>query len=113
MRRHARRTSSGHTSFFRTELVAFAPDEVEYAIHGSIIGGSRGSWEAPPAPGELEIDEVRRVDPITGKDAPVDLKDWPFDKEEMKEIEERLCENMDSYDYADDDDYDYDDSHGH
>ena len=98
----------------RVELVGFAPLEVEYEIHGYITSGFAGSWEDPPEPGELEITEVRRTDPITGKDSRVDDKEWPFDTSEMKDIEEQLGEAASNYGDDDyDDSYDYDDSHGH
>jgi len=103
-----------HINIWRTELVGFAPVEVEYEVHGYVTSGSPGTWEDPPDPGELEITEVRRFDPLTGKDSKVDDKEWPFDNLEMREIEAQLCDAMPTDSYDDyDDAYDYDDSHGH
>lgn len=107
-------TSSGFINYWRTEIVCFMPLEIEYEIHGHAWGGSQGSYEEPPDPGELEITQVRRLDPITNKEATLEEADWPFDGSETQDILDQLNEVVtpDEQDYDDSRD-DYDDSHGH
>jgi len=87
--------------------MGFAPVYVEYEIHGEIVGGSPGSYNEPPDPGELEITEVRFIDPVSGEDSLLPENHWPFDDAETRGIFDRLGDVAVCDDYYDYDYYDY------
>ena len=95
MRRYARRYDQCNcsTGFTREEVVGFCWVEVDYQISGTLSAGSPGSYDEPPDPGEIEVIDVYRVDPLTKKEKRLESKDWPFTDREYDQINQALSDN--------------------
>ena len=92
------------TLWRRVELVGFAPTEVTYYLTGTVSPYIPGNYDSPPEGGEVELEIVERVDPITGETALVPDAEWDFTAEDMDGIGRQLADAVPTYeDFRDED----------
>ena len=96
------------TTFEREEPLGFVSCFVEYEIDGTVSPYVPANHDNPPEGGEVEIDEVTRIHPITGKPQRLRSNEWPFTDEETEDIGQVLAEIP-----LQDSDDDYDDYKGY
>ena len=102
-RRRLGRGSSASVSIEREEPLGFVSCFVEYEIDGTVSPYIPATFDDPPEGGEVEIERVTRLHPITGERQVLSDKAWPFSDEELHKLEETLAETQ----LEDSDDYDY------
>lgn len=103
------------TTFEREEPLGFVSCFIAYEIDGTVSPYAPSTLDSPAEGGDVEIEEVARLHPITGVSQALKEVEWPFTNDEMAEIEQDLAEIsiQDSYDASDydncyDDFIDYD-----
>ena len=89
------------TTLEREEPLGFVSCFVEYEIDGTVSPFVPATHEDPPEGGEVEIEDVTRIHPITGEHKLLSSNEWPFSDEEITAIEEALAETP-LQDYDDD-----------
>jgi len=93
----------------REEPLGFVSCFVEYEIDGTVSPHIPATFDDPAEGGEVEIEQVTRLHPITGERKVLSSSEWPFSDEEIGALETTFAETQlqDSYgDYQDYDDYD-------
>jgi hypothetical protein len=88
----------------REEPLGFVSCFVEYEIDGTVSPYIPATFDDPAEGGEVEIERVTRLHPITGERKVLSSSEWPFSDEEIGALEITFAETQlqdsgDEYDY--------------
>jgi hypothetical protein len=100
-------TGGGHhvtIEIEREEPLGFVSCFVTYEIDGTVSPYIPATYDDPAEGGEVEIQQVTRLHPITGEPKVLSDSEWPFSDEEIDRFDLTLSETQlqDSDDYYDD-----------
>lgn len=102
-RRRLSHSNNASVLIERVEPLGFVSTIVEYEIDGTVSPYIPATFDDPPEGGEVEIERVTRLHPITGEQQVLSDSAWPFSEEEIDMVEQLLSETQSQ----DSDDYDY------